>query len=125
MNKSFLLCAVFAFVFSAAHAQQNTIDKHNAEKFVTFFNKTQTDSLYTLFDNSVKTQMPLSALGTAVQQLKAGLGNLVSSEYFTTQQGANAYIAAFEKSGPVLYINFNDKNKIVGFFTNEDMRKAK
>ena len=123
MTRSFLLCALFVLIASLSYAQKNATDTKNAEKFVTYFNKAQTDSLYTLFADQIKPQLPLPALGTAVQQLKATLGNLTGSEYFETQQGVNSYVAVFEKSGPVLYINFAN-NKIVGFFANEDKRKV-
>lgn len=121
--KSFLLSFVLLLMLSPVYAQKSAVTEQNAAKFIAYFNTGKTDSLYTLLADEIKPKLSLATLEGAVQQLKGGLGNLVKSEYFDVQQGKNVYIATFERSGPVLYINFDNTNKIVGFFVNVDKRE--
>jgi pimeloyl-ACP methyl ester carboxylesterase len=121
--KSFLLFSIALLMLSPAYAQKNAVAEQNMAKFISYFNAEKTDSLYTLFADEVKPKLSPAILGGAAQQLKGGLGNLVKSEYFGAQQGVNVYIATFERSGPVLYINFDNTNKIIGFFAHADKRE--
>lgn len=121
--KSFLLLFIALLTLNTVYAQKNAVADQRAEKFVGYYNTGNTDSLYTLVADEIKPQLPLVALSGAVQQLKGGLGNLVKVEYYSIKQGANVYIATFERPGPVLYISFNKTNKIVGFFTDADKRE--
>ncbi|MEO6850650.1 MAG: DUF3887 domain-containing protein, partial [Mucilaginibacter sp.] len=122
--KSFLITFIALLILGQAYAQKNVVAEDNAAKFITYFNTGKTDSLYTLLADEIKPKLPLATLQEAVQQLKGSLGNLVKSEYFDVQQGKNVYIATFERSGPVLYISFDNTNKVVGFFLNADKRES-
>lgn len=122
--KSFLLFFIALLILSPAYAQKNAITDRRSEKFISYFNSGQTDSLYTLLADEIKSKLSLSMLEGVVKQLKQGLGNLVKSEYFGVSEEPNTYIATFERSGPVLYIDFDSANEIVGFFVNVDKRET-
>jgi pimeloyl-ACP methyl ester carboxylesterase len=121
--KALLLSFILLLILSPCYGQKSIIAEQNAAKFITYFNAEKVDSLYTLLADEIKPKISLATLEGAVQQLKGGLGNLVKSEYFDGQQGKTVYIATFERSGPVLYINFDNTNKIIGFFVNADKRE--
>ena len=121
--KLFLLFSIVLLILSPAYAQKSVVTEQNAAKFINYFNTGKTDSLYTILADESKPKISLATLEGAVKQLKAVLGNLVKSEYFDVQQGKTVYIGTFERSGPVLYISFDNTNKVVGFFVNSDMRE--
>lgn len=114
--KSFLLSFIALLVFSTAYAQKNVVTDRLAVKLITYFNTGETDSLYTLFADEVKPQLPLTTLNAIVQQFKNGFGSLIKSEYKGVQNGENIYMIAFEKPGIVLYVAFNNNDKIDRFF---------
>ena len=111
--KLFLLSFILLLMLGPVYAQQNPLADQRATKFISYFNAGQTDSLYTLFADEIKPQVPLASLNAAVQQLKNGFGPLA---YTGAKNGANVYTITFEKPGVVLYVSFNTVNKITGFF---------
>lgn len=118
-----MLPFILVLMLGPAYAQKNAIADQRAAKFISYFNAGKVDSIYTLLADETKSKASLAVIGLAVQQLKGGLGNLVKSEYFGMLQGANVYLATFERAGPVLYISFDKANHIVGFFTGVDKRE--
>ncbi|WP_316819212.1 alpha/beta fold hydrolase [Pedobacter nyackensis] len=121
--KSLSLAFITLFICSSGYAQNNAIIKQRTAEFISYFNAEKADSLYILLADKIKSELPLTTLGSAIQQLKAAHGNLSNSEYFGTQQGINVYIAMFEKPGLVLHINFDKTNQVIGFFTMADQRE--
>lgn len=109
---------------STAYAQKHAVTDRQAAKFINYYNAGKTDSLYDLMADDVRSKLTITALKTAVQQLKGGLGNLVKSEYYIAQQGYDVYLATFERSGPVLYISFDIANNVGGFFVDVDKRET-
>ena len=114
--KLFLLSFILLLMLGPVYAQQNPLADQRATKFISYFNAGQTDSLYTLFADEIKPQVPLASLNAAVQQFRNGFGPLIKSAYTGAQNGANIYTITFEKPGVVLYVAFNTANKITGFF---------
>ncbi|RYY32755.1 MAG: alpha/beta fold hydrolase [Sphingobacteriaceae bacterium] len=123
MKKLLLTCIVSVIMQSAVYAQINTTDTQSAAKFMVYYNHGKADSLHILLADQVKPQLPLTTMAATVQQLKANLGNITHVEYLSTAQSVNIYLATFERSGPVLYINFDKGNKVVGFFVDVDKRE--
>ena len=113
---------ILSFLVFQAFAQHQQTDVL-AEKFVKYYNTTQTDSLYSLFSEDVKKALPLSNLGLVIQQFKGPLGNLLKSEFLQETTQAKSYVAKFEKSDVVLYLHFNKQNQLAGFFTGADKRQ--
>jgi len=113
---------ILSFLVFQAFAQHQQTDVL-AEKFVKYYNTTQTDSLYSLFSEDVKKALPLSNLGLAIQQFKGPLGTLLKSEFLQETTQAKSYVAKFEKSDVVLYLHFNKQNQLAGFFTGADKRQ--
>jgi pimeloyl-ACP methyl ester carboxylesterase len=122
--KSYLLSLIILLMLSPAYAQKSSIAEDNAAKFLKYFNAGRTDSLHTLLADDIKPKLPLAMLEGAVQQLKGGFGSLVACAYFEHHEGTAIYIATFERSGPVLYINFDNASKVIGFFMNVDKRET-
>src|SRR5690606_35766113 len=81
------------------------------------------DSLYTLFSEEVKKSVQRPNVPAIISQLKGQLGKLVNTEFFKSDKGITTYIGVFEKSGPVLYLNFDGSDHLVGFFINADQRQ--
>ncbi|MFD0749935.1 alpha/beta fold hydrolase [Mucilaginibacter calamicampi] len=120
--RSFLTVLITLLMLGPAYAQKNAVTDKKAAQFISYYNAANADSLYTLFSDVAIEKIPLPALKIAIQQLKGGLGNLVKSEYYNYDQGAKIYIATFERSGPVLYINFDIADNVMGFFVSADQR---
>lgn len=121
--KYFLLTFISALSLSAVYSQKNTAVNPYVVKFINYYNSGKTDSIYTLLADEVKSAMPVSTLNVALLQVKGALGNLIKSEYFKGDNNADSYITTFERSGPVLYLNYNKANKLIGFYVNADQRE--
>lgn len=120
--KSLLISLITLLMLNTAFAQKNAVTDKKAANFVRYYNTDRSDSLYTLLSDLALEKITLPALKAAVQQLKGGLGNLLSSQFFGYQEGAKVYIATFERSGPVLYISFDVADNVAGFFVAADQR---
>ncbi|MGF1923773.1 MAG: DUF3887 domain-containing protein, partial [Bacteroidia bacterium] len=117
----FTLC--LSLVLGNSYAQEPKITKGLAAKFVSYYNANQADSLYSLCSDQVKKSLPSSNMPTIIGQLKGQLGDLLSSEFVSTDQSVTTYICPFEKSGPVLYLKFDKDNKLASFYVNADNRE--
>jgi len=120
--KKLLLSLIILFNLTSLQAQNHPATDAVTAKFVGYFNAGETDNIYALFAEETKHAAAPAAIAGAVVQLKGALGNLVKTEYFDNQKNITRYIVTFERSGPVLYINYNTDNKIVGFFVDVDKR---
>lgn len=118
------LLLMFALIFSlmSGYSQETAVTKKLAANFVNYYNTDQADSLFTLFSDEVKKQMPPANVPALINQLKGQFGKITKSEFFTVNNGITSYICPFEKSGPVLYLHFDKNNKLAGFYVNEDKR---
>lgn len=116
-----LITTLLLIGFIHVNAQEKSSEPL-VSKFIHYYNSEQADSLYSLFSDVVKAKIPNNQSIIIIRQLKAQLGKLLSSEYLESQNALTSYIAVFEKSGPVLYLNFDQHNKLVGFFVNADKR---
>jgi len=120
-NSLFLL--ILLLISSVVRAQQNGADSLAVIKFTSYYNTGKTDSIYALFGDEIRVAMPITALNTGIQQVKSAFGNIIKAEYFKSDQRADTYIGTMERSGPVLYLNFNKSHRIVGFFVSADKRE--
>lgn len=116
-----LIITILLLGFINVYAQEKSTQPLVA-KFIRYYNTEQADSLYALFSDEVKTKIPADQAITIIRQLKAPFGNLLSSEYLESRNALTSYIAVFEKSGPVLYLHFDQNKKLAGFFVNADKR---
>lgn len=123
--KKLLFTVTLILSLMNVYSQETAVTKKLANDFVNYYNADQADSLSALLSDEVKKQVPSANIPPLINQLKTQLGKLLSSEYFIAKDGFNSYICTFEKSGPVLYLNFDKNNKIAGFFVNADTREKK
>lgn len=114
--KLLLLPFILLVMLSPVYAQKSPVTDRLTINLIKYFNAGETDSLYTLFADEIKPQLPLTTLNAAVQQFKNGFGSLVKGEYKGAQNGENIYMIAFEKPGVVLYVAYNTAHKITRFF---------
>jgi pimeloyl-ACP methyl ester carboxylesterase len=123
--KRIKITLLFQLITGLALAQGHAVNDAQAAKFVKYYNDNKPDSIYTLLSDAGKAKVPLEGVKSAVIQLKAALGNLVSNEYYEpTPNGGDNYVAVFEKSGPVFYLSFSKEHKLTAFFTDVDKRAA-
>ncbi|WP_069658125.1 DUF3887 domain-containing protein [Arcticibacter eurypsychrophilus] len=116
--KPILLTTCLFFILINGYSQETQTTKNLAAKFVSYYNADQADSLYSLCSDEVKKSLPASNVPTLITQLKNQLGKLLISEFTSADKGITTYICPFGKSGPVLYLHFNQKNKVAGFYVN-------
>jgi pimeloyl-ACP methyl ester carboxylesterase len=120
--KLFIITCIALLTLSNSYAQ-NTSSDLSSKKFISYFNSGKADSISILLSDDAKKSITPDKISGAITQLKAALGNLTKSEFFQGDENTITYLATFEKSGPVLYLNFNKTNKIIGFFVNIDKRE--
>jgi len=120
--KHIFLTLFLSLILFKSYSQDRTATEPLAERFISYFNAEQADSLYMLLSDEVKQKLPLTNVYAVFSQLKP-LGNLLKNEYANSEKGITSYIATFEKSSMVLYLNFDKNNKVAGFFVNADKRE--
>ena len=113
--KRFSLTLNLVFSLVNCYSQETAVTNKLAAKFISYYNADQADSLYTLLSEGGKKNLPSNNVITIISQLKGQLGKLLGSEFSSTDKGINTYICTFEKSGPVLYLHFDNNRKIAGF----------
>ncbi|EOR94323.1 alpha/beta hydrolase fold protein [Arcticibacter svalbardensis MN12-7] len=121
--KPILITTCLFFILINGYSQETQTTKNLAAKFVSYYNADQADSLYSLCSDEVKKSLPASSVPAIISQLKNQLGKLLSTEFTSADKGITTYICPFEKSGPVLYLHFDQNNKLAGFYVNVDKRQ--
>ena len=115
--KLILSTTFFLFILINGYSQETQNTKKLAKEFVSYYNADQADSLYSLCSDEVKKNLPSTNVATLISQLKSQLGRLLNGEFASADKGITTYICPFEKSGPVLYLHFDQNNKLAGFYS--------
>jgi hypothetical protein len=111
---------LFATAFMAAtQAQAQTgIPKYDAafKRFQNFYNAGQADSIYNMFDATMKTMLPLDKTQLTVSTLRLQLGDLKSASLISEEKGAVGLKSVFEKATVKLVLSLDEKNLLNGLF---------
>lgn len=121
--RKFVLTTTVIFSMLNCFSQDTAVKARLAAQFVRSYNTDQADSVYALFSEEVKKSIQPTNVPTVINQLKSQLGKLLNSEFFSSNNGLTSYVCTFEKSGPVLYLHFDNNNKLAGFYVNADKRE--
>jgi len=85
-------------------------------KFVTFYNAGQPDSIFSMFSPEMKTALPQDKFAATTAQLKAQLGNLNKTIPAAYSQPVAVYTANFSNATFLLTLALNNRNQITGLF---------
>jgi len=103
-------------MFSNVVLAQNNDSSSLMEKFVTQYNDSEYDLIYSLFSDKMKEKMPLVELQGLFQSLKLGIGKIVDYEYVATDsESFFHYKTTFEKSVLDVALSSENQNEISGF----------
>ena len=113
--RKFIFCVTLLSCAVKIWAQAEPTSYHIAvNKFKTFYNSNQPDSVYGMFSPDMKQALPLDVFKTTTTQLKAQLGNLNKTEFVKYNQPLGIYKATFQNDAFLLNIALNAKNQFTG-----------
>ena len=115
MKKAILVLPCFFFIFSCA---QNGNKKllSTVDKFVTFYNQQQYDSIFNMFDAAMQSALPLDKSREFFSGLMADAGQIRGTEFKSTYQTYRQYKTFFSKAVLLLSISEDEAGKINGLF---------
>jgi len=94
-------------------AQQNYSEI--AVKFLTFYNKESSDSIFNLYSSTLKEKLPLEKTRSLFSGLHVEFGDLRALDLLKTDSGFNRYKASFNHQTLTLLLALSDENLIEGF----------
>ena len=113
--RKFIFCVTLLSCSVKIWAQAEPTSYHIAvNKFKTFYNSNQPDSVYGMFSPDMKQALPLDVFKTTTTQLKSQLGNLNKTEFVKYNQPLGLYKATFQNNTFLLNIALNAQNQFTG-----------
>ena len=113
--RKFIFCVTLLSCAVKIWAQAEPTSYHIAvNKFKTFYNSNQPDSVYGMFSPDMKQALPLDVFKTTTTQLKSQLGNLNKTEFVKYNQPLGLYKATFQNNTFLLNIALNAQNQFTG-----------
>ncbi len=114
MKKIFIL-SLLAVLTIKVNAQEEPANYATVvNKFKTFFNNEQPDSIYKMFGSEMKNALTPDNFKSTTVQLKTQLGNLEKLNFTSYQEPIALYKASFKNAALSLKISLNKENKIAG-----------
>ncbi len=108
-----ILFIFLIFFASSLNAQEKSNYKKVAEKFQSFYNSGDYESIFNLFDQNMKKAMPLEKANTFFSQnMKADLGLIKKMEFYKYKQTAHIYKTTFDNAVFDVLISLDAKNAI-------------
>jgi uncharacterized protein len=124
MKKSaFLIVTILlAFRVYAQAAPKNYTEVLN--KFVSYYNAGQPDSIFRMFSPEMKAALPQDKFETTTSQLKEQLGKLNTTNLVSYNQPVAVYKAKFTGATFLLTLALNNDKQIIGLFLKPDEEKT-
>ncbi len=111
--KKNLLLLLSCFISAVASAQTEPANyKLSVDKFTLFYNQGAADSVFNLFNATMKAALPLEKTKQITDQLKTQLGNIQTTTFKNINNGIATYKTAFTKGVLVLKIGVDAENKL-------------
>lgn len=116
MKKNFfvtilLVACVIANTFAQDHASVDAA----VNKFQTLYNSNQTENIFNMLSDKIKTLMPLDKTTQVMGQLHQQVGELKSYSHLKQEEHINYYKATFEKAALTLVVSVDKENKLETF----------
>ncbi|MBS1501017.1 MAG: alpha/beta hydrolase [Bacteroidetes bacterium] len=116
MKRTIFLLLITLF-FKTAMAQTEPANYAGVvNKFKTFYNDNQPDSIFKMFGPEMATALPLNDLKSVVSQFHQQFGNLQQTAFVSYKAPMAVYKASFEHIERSLKIALNNNNMIIGLF---------
>ena len=90
--------------------------QYMADRFQSYYQNNQADSLYRLFSSDMKAAVPLPKVAMMISQLKTGFGSLQSLQFENLKLPVAFYHAVFTKGTYTMSITLDAQNKMSGLF---------
>jgi len=116
---------IFLIIYSLTlFSQEKSNYKKVAEKFQSFYNLGNYDSIFNMFDQNMKKVMPLEKSNTFFSQnMKAGLGLIKKMELYKQKQTAHVYKTTFDNAIFDVLISLDTKDAINGLYVSPHIPK--
>lgn len=113
--RKFIFCVTLILCAVKIWAQAEPTSYNMAvNKFKTFYNNNEPDSVYSMFSPDMKQVLPADIFHNTTTQLKLQLGNLNKVEFVKYDQPLAIYKALFQNNTFLLNIALNAKNEFTG-----------
>ncbi|RLD29942.1 MAG: peptidase M23 [Bacteroidetes bacterium] len=114
--KNLLLVLIFISSTNSFSQEQDNY-KEVASKFQTLFNAEDYESIFNMYDDNMKSALPLEKSNAFfAQNLRAGLGKILTMEFYKTKQTAYIYKTTFENGIFDILISLDQNNAINGLY---------
>lgn len=84
-------------------------------RFQTFYNNTQTDSVFSLFSDRVKNALPLDKTNEMLNKMHTDLGAMKTYRFSNIDEQFHNYKVEFDKGVLTLVVVLNDEHKMQSF----------
>lgn len=112
MKNVFVLCFVLLSVLGFSQDR-----KEMGQNFVkAMFSEKEAEKAYTMFDGTIKDQLPLTDFKTVGSEIMGQVGPFKKILEVNSEEDTYYFYSEFEKSSLDVQITFNGENKIVGFY---------
>ena len=122
MKKYILIFLLFLNFVSFAQEEKDSYEPI-VSKFQSFYNQAKYDSIFNLFDDTMKKAMPLNVTNSFFKQNVSPLGQLKKMSFYDTKKTAHIYKSDFEHGIYDIFISLNNENQINGFFIKQSTSK--
>ncbi len=113
--KTYPIILLILLTGSAAFCQNRAEADATVGRFIRYYNADQPDSLYNLFSDNARKQLPLDKMTLIIKQIKMQYGKLVKSTYAGQQNDINGYLITFDGlSNTLLNLAINKTSKVLG-----------
>lgn len=114
IKKYFLLSFLLVVAFKVSAQTREDIDTA-VEKFQTYYNSQQWDSIFNMLSDRAKVFMPLDKTKETFTKLNTQLGKFTSHTYIKDEQNHSFYKSAFSNATFTLLVSLNKDNKLESF----------
>ncbi len=117
----YLLILLILFGSSLSYSQEGK-DNYNkvATSFITFYNESQYEAIFNLFDQEMKIALPLEQTKEFLDSnLKQNLGQIKSMDFLKLKEEAHIYKTTFENGVFDILISLNEENQINGLYVSQ------
>ena len=115
--RNILLTVTFSFIVTNLLAQtERSVNKTIADKFETFYNSNNTDSIFEMFSIEMQKALPKDKTAEFIGELNAGYGKITKRQFIKYQSGYASYKTNFERGLFTVNISVDNDMKINGLF---------
>ncbi len=119
MKNNIVILFILFSLFSFSQEEKENYSEV-ALKFKSFYNESNYQAIFNMFDDSMKKALPLpSATDFFKQSLNEPAGKIMSMEFYKTKQSAHIYKTTFERALLDVLISLDQSDQINGLYVSQ------